>query len=225
MKSSRFILYILTTSLLFASNSCNREFEEIKETYSDGKPKVVLLYKDTQERHNIIKEIIYYPDGDKKCETHFRNGKENGRYICWDENGLLEEKGSYKDGLRDDSVYVYQDEKLVRIRIYEQGKVIKLVLFSPTGKKMESSFKNGVQYGKMYGWYETGELEFEVESWNGPCIEYHKNGKRKIVGQVKDGSDDGTWQYFNEQGTLLKELTYEKGMAVDSVLYEVGAPK
>ena len=39
-------------------------------------------------------------------------------------------------------------------------------------------------------------------------VEYYQNGQLKEKGNLKFGRQDGLWEYFNEDGALLRTETY-----------------
>lgn len=117
-------LFIILTIVV----SCNRvkTTPEIKETYADGKPKVVMEYTanehgekklhkethyfpgekkyiegeydDASERHGVW--TSWYENGQKNSQVKYSDGKEDGDYDVWHPNGKHYIKGHYKMGDR-----------------------------------------------------------------------------------------------------------------------------
>ncbi|MBN4061596.1 hypothetical protein JYU20_00175 [Bacteroidales bacterium AH-315-I05] len=214
---------LLLLLLLPLLSKCQDRIEKVIETYENGKTKIIYVYEGNVKDENIVEELKYYENGQLWCRTEFTNGKANGEYTCWDEKGSLWAKGYMENGNLDDTTFVYEYGILTKGRVYEDNEVIKLLTFHPNSQvESELNYKQREPIGKWYGWYETGELELEVKITNGPWLEYYKSGKKKVAGQSQNGRKNGVFKCFNEQGGLLKEITYEKGVAIDSVLYEVG---
>ena len=46
-------------------------------------------------------EVTYWPNGQKRRESHYKNGKPDGLTISWYENGQKSSEGHYKNGERD----------------------------------------------------------------------------------------------------------------------------
>ena len=114
------------TALLLFVFSCNRVKTEpvVKESYTNGNPKVVMeyatnkagtttLYKETHFFPGEIKFIelkyneeglrdgvcaSWHENGNKKSEVKYINGKEDGKYRIWHPNGKLFIKGKYDMG-------------------------------------------------------------------------------------------------------------------------------
>lgn len=51
---------------------------------------------------------------------------------------------------------------------------------------------------------------------HGQYFYYYQNGKVKISGIYKNDEKHGTWKYFDEKGTLIKEEEYQEGKLVKS---------
>ena len=54
---------------------------------------------------------------------------------------------------------------------------------------------------------------------HGDFVKYFKNGNTELEGQLIKGYYDGDWQYYNEEGELTKEITWDMGTEVDSIIY------
>tara|TARA_B100001105_G_scaffold127438_1_gene102111 strand:+ start:521 stop:958 length:438 start_codon:yes stop_codon:yes gene_type:complete len=54
---------------------------------------------------------------------------------------------------------------------------------------------------------------------DGDFIRYFKNGNIELEGQLEKGYYDGDWKYYNEEGELIKEITWDMGIEVDSIIY------
>lgn len=115
---------IVLAIIAIMSVSCKRTTTEIKETYTDGKPKITeeyitndngdkVLYKETryfpgekkfisgtydeaQERNGVW--TSWYESGQKNSEQKYINGKEDGVYNVWHPNGKQYIKGKYEMG-------------------------------------------------------------------------------------------------------------------------------
>ena len=126
MKYNRYIAVLLL--VLLSITSCNRvnSVPEVKETYADGKPKVVMEYTtDEQGNKKLYKETHYFPgekkyiegkydetqsrngtwtswydNGQKNSEIKYVNGKEDGTYHVWHPNGKPYIKGHYGMGVK-----------------------------------------------------------------------------------------------------------------------------
>jgi hypothetical protein len=48
---------------------------------------------------------------------------------------------------------------------------------------------------------------------------FHSNGIAKERGQTINGKNEGEWQYYNEEGKLIKEVIYQNGDIVKTMEY------
>ena len=113
-------------ALLLGIVSCNRVKTTpiVKESYADGKPKILTEYIiDEYGRKKLYKETLFFPgekkyiegkynteesrdgiwtswyeNGNKNSEVKYINGKEDGKYRVWHPNGKLFIKGKYDMG-------------------------------------------------------------------------------------------------------------------------------
>lgn len=46
---------------------------------------------------------------------------------------------------------------------------------------------------------------------HGPCIEFHKNGRKQAEGQYVDGFRSGLWIFWDEAGVKVGETNFRKG--------------
>ena len=45
---------------------------------------------------------------------------------------------------------------------------------------------------------------------------YYQNGQLKMKGNLKFGWQDGLWEYFNEDGSLLRTETLKEGKKIET---------
>ena len=90
---------------------------------------------------------------------------------------------------------------------------------------------NAVYYGwttpldsgrcRIQNFYLTGERQMEALGRpgppvvkDGPVTYYYRSGTTRTTGQFAGGRRAGLWRYWNEDGTLRRELTWRAGIAV-----------
>ena len=106
--------------------------------------------------------------------------------------------------------------KLVRFYKDNDGKVLKKeISYYDNGQiKMEGKYKRNKKSGIWKYYYEDGTLwsegRFEDNERNGYGITYHENGKKYIEGHYTDGMRSKSWRFYDEKGSLLKEIEYGK---------------
>lgn len=82
------------------------------------------------------------------------------------------------------------------------------------GKKLrhEGAFKNNKRHGMWKSYYRNGEVwsekEYKEGVEDGIIVSYMKNGKIRYKGQYKDGEKIGGWEFYDDNGNLLKTEKY-----------------
>ena len=130
------VKYLFWVALLLCALSCKRvkTTQVVKESYADGKPKVLTEYvTDKYGREKLYKETFFFPgekkyivlqydeqeqrdgvciswyeNGNKNSEARYVHGKVDGKYRVWHENGKLFYKGQYDMG-REIGVWTFYD--------------------------------------------------------------------------------------------------------------------
>jgi len=114
---------------------------EIEQKYPDGTPKVEKYYTYNKGKKELVKEIQYFENRQKKMEgTYFKNLR-NGKWTAWYKNGKVWSEGYFKDGLSEGVRTVY----------YENGK-----------KYMVGAYARDQKVGTWQFYDNTGKLLKEV---------------------------------------------------------------
>jgi antitoxin component YwqK of YwqJK toxin-antitoxin module len=188
-------------------NNNIKDFIE-KEYYENGKIKM--------ERPSDLEGSSYSTDGIRKdydengnlySETLYDKGHAVS-YKLFHANGKIKEEGNYKkSGLR-------VKEGLVRA-YYESGK-----------PQNEYNYKNDLYDGKIIGWYETGEKQFEGNyiAGTGKVINYYRSGTVKFERNYKDGKKEGIEKAYYESGKPEYEYNYKNDLKDGKTIgwYETG---
>lgn len=135
ISSALILLMLLTTS-------CRLQQKVIEETYPDGSPKRVCIYKGKGENREMIRETTYYENKQMQMDGEYKDGKRNGLWISWYMNGNKWSEGSFKNGKSDGK----------RVTYFENGKV-----------RYEGEYKNDLRTGKWRFFDETGKLLTEQD--------------------------------------------------------------
>ena len=87
-------------------------------------------------------------------------------------------------------------------------------------KKMSKYRSNGIRvvkfnigdnnYDKTMIYYKNGKPKLERN---------YKNGNLEVLGQLENGFREGDWDVYNENGDLIREISYRKGEPIDSIIY------
>jgi antitoxin component YwqK of YwqJK toxin-antitoxin module len=107
-------------------------------------------------------EEYYSTNGQKKSETNYQDGKQNGLFTSWYENGQKKSETNYIDGKVNGLYSLW----------YENGQ-----------KKTEINYKDDEINGLFTWWYENGQKMSETNyidgKVNGVTIEWDENGQKK----------------------------------------------
>ena len=72
--------------------------------------------------------IEYYENGGLLSKGNYKNGELDGEFLYYYENGQLKEKGNFKDGKKEgEYLNYYQNGQLKRTEIYKDGELIKTI--------------------------------------------------------------------------------------------------
>ena len=138
--------------------------------------------------------VVYYKNNIKEI-GHWKDGKQNGLFQMYTEDGILIDSGIFKNGERDG--------------LTEQ-------FYNDTGKlRVSANYKNGVLDGKFKAYYPNGNLQGEVTykngEMNGEYREYNENKNIRLSGNYKNNLQDGEWKSYLEDGTLETIVNYKDG--------------
>lgn len=125
------------------------------------------------------------------------NGKKNGAWMTFHDNGIIKKVSNYIDGLESGS----------RLEFSNRGQLEKrtgLLNNQLHGEFAELKFGRPVKTAS----YNLGELDGEYK-------EYFKNSEnvQKLV-TFKNGVQDGPMKYFDEEGNVTLEYMYKNGEKV-----------
>ena len=145
------------------------------------------------------------------------NGKKEGKWVSYHENGQLSYQEIYKNGKLLSNESYYTNGEVRYFNNYKNGKQHGNLIYSDRyGNKYHQTFKNGIEHGPSEWYFSTGELWFEGSykdgKKNGLSKSYHKNGNLRSKGYFKNGKEDGLWEYFNEDGSIKKTTTWIDGL-------------
>lgn len=138
--------------------------------------------------------VSYYKNNIKEI-GHWKEGKQNGLFQLYTEDGVLVDDANFKDGERDGLTEQY---------------------YSDTGNlRVKAVYKEGVLHGEFKYCFPNGHTQaianYENGNLNGKFDEYYENGNLKLTGFYKESLQEGEWQYFNEEKNLVSKINYKAG--------------
>ena len=128
--------------LITAAASCRFEQRVVEDTYPDGTPKRVCIYKGKGENREMIRETTFYENKQMQMDGTYKDGKRNGLWVSWYMNGKKWSEGEFKYGRSDGR----------RVTYFENGKV-----------RYEGLYKNDQRVGKWRFYDEKGKLLAEQD--------------------------------------------------------------
>lgn len=137
----RILLLTLSIALFTACNKTSVK----KELYSDGKLKSEKTFKEINGKEQLVKEVVYHPNGKKYIEGNYDNELRDGYWASWYSNGNLWSEGEFKAGKSNGKRTVYHENgKLYYIGQFDMDKRVgKWTFFDDKGVKV-----NEIDYDK-----------------------------------------------------------------------------
>ena len=167
-----------------------------------------------QDQNNLKqgKWYTFYENGNVKTEGNYIDGKKNGYFKDYTENGDLISVSKYiNDILQEEAAEITKLD--VRNEYYPDGKI-----------KVRATYRNGVPEGIRREYNKDGEIEKsfiyqngiitgegivkEDGAKNGHWKEFYPDGSLKSEGEYKDDKPVGEWKYYYADGKLEQKGKY-----------------
>jgi antitoxin component YwqK of YwqJK toxin-antitoxin module len=147
---------------------------KVKEIqYPDGKLKERFAYSLDAENREVRegRDEEFYPNGGKKGEITWQNGKENGPVIYYYPDGRKSYEANYKEGKKHGYATVWH----------------------PNGQKQwQTVFREGLTHGLWREWYSDGKKKFEANyvegKLDGLATWWYENGRMWQERNYQDGA-------------------------------------
>jgi len=121
-----------------------------------------------------------------KTQGYLKNGKEEGDWSYYQDNGQLHNRGTYLDGKKEGLWVGY----------YDNGQLF---------RKIE--YKNGVRDGSYEMYWGNGQLEskghYKKGLQNGVWVAYWVNGQLRFKGKRINDKKEGLWVFYDEEGAPI----------------------
>lgn len=115
-------------------------------------------------------------DGKRELEGYYKNGRKNGKWTTWYENGQKKDEEYYKYFDK----YGYSVRNGKRITWFENGQM-----------SSEATYKDGKLDGLGFSWYENGRKWYEATYNNGQedglATSWYENGQKRYEENYKRG--------------------------------------
>ncbi|HOH84585.1 MAG TPA: hypothetical protein PLI16_08230, partial [Bacteroidales bacterium] len=131
-----------------------------------------------------------------RAEGRVVNGKIDGLWRTYFEDGQIQSAITYKDGMAEGLAFFYYDNEKQTTRV-------------------ELTFGEDKVVGVYREFYENGNrkamLNFNEGQPDGVAEFYYDSGVIKIAGRYKSGAKEGKWKHYNETGELISKDKWKKG--------------
>ncbi|MBK9419933.1 MAG: hypothetical protein IPN44_02645 [Flavobacteriales bacterium] len=116
----------LVATLLFAFGCSTHRY--VASRFPDGKPEVVIHYDGKGDSAMKVMEEVYHPNGKLDYRGRFKDGKENGEWNYFYDNGTRKFTEHWENGLEEGVQTDYApDGQIYRELYYEKGKLVRTV--------------------------------------------------------------------------------------------------
>lgn len=168
--------------------------------------------------HGVKSE--YFPGGKLlRAQISFTDGRRNGYFVYYHDNGKIKLSGKYTDDLLDSTVNAFYDNgnpKYTHHYVAGVREGESLTYYKNGNPEQRVILKNEKPDGQMLSYYEAGNLR--QEAWysmgvrNGKFLRYHLTGLLAEESYYKNGFQDSVSRSWdNVFGTMLKEEYYKSG--------------
>ena len=143
-------------------------------------------------------------DGNVKGYDDYGDLIRDGKWLFWDEAGILKEEVHFKDGRRDGLTIYFSLTGNENAKIIYKDDIPwngEWLTWHPDGSK------------KIFGTYLEGEKQNPWTAW-------YENGQKKYVMHFKNNIMHGLYTEWNEDGRLTKDIEYEMGNPISEYLVE-----
>lgn len=202
-------------SIKLKRSSIDSEMQQLQKQYPLPKPKkeeeyrfdqTALILKDPElgidyaegfPENTLRREALFYPSGQLKVETFYREGLIHGPSLFYAENGRVLAHSWFLNGRQEGKMWTY----------YATGPLHSLQLFY-----------KGLKVGLHHYFYPSGLLKsllpYKEGNLHGQVLLFSPSGLliRKLA--FKEGKRSGQEQIWNERGTLIVESQFEEDRPV-----------
>ena len=163
-------------------------------------------------------KTIYYKDGEIHIQKKYTDGKLNGKFLEFYDNGNKKVTGSYLENLPNDKWLWWEgDKSKSRIVNFSNGIKHGNIQVWNEGISVLSGSFNQDQKSGTWKWYRSKKdldslANYSKGLLNGPYKTWHSNGKIAVKGSFKNGMLEGFWQWYSEDDNSDSSKTFTQGL-------------
>ena len=200
MKKLLILLLLTASSSTFAGSQLDFTLSDFCYHQPNVQDRGGVLYYPNEEVGITDSSLCVYKDlyGQYNSKVELVNGKFEGKFIRWWENGQKHQERYYKNGKLNgkDSAW-----------------------WSDGRKIYEKNYKNGILNGLSTEWYEnesqkSAEGEYIDGKANGKWAFWFPNGQIAQEYFKIDGKRDGKWLEYGSDGKLIRESSWKDGECI-----------
>lgn len=200
--------------LAVALSSCERRRQVINEGDYIDADSTVLHWKEYLDRDSFFREVTlrgaiiniartkteqdfrdstftetdFYGNGQPRALRSFENGKQNGVWVSWYEDGKKKSSSIVVNGVLRDYFSYYDNGAIAVTASRQQDGTMTRTERWKNGNLKEEFTTDSLGYGK--------------------CVDYHPNGKKSGAGNLARFAPDSTWQRWDSLGNTMTDTTY-----------------
>lgn len=192
----------------------------------DGTKDYVVSYDDKNQIHGPVE--YYYSCGSVKEQYPYHHGMEEGEGVFFFSTGEKQSTYSIVDEMLEGPyTYFFMNGATSATYHYKKGKAEGKYFSYYKNGDLEASgiYKNDAMIGEWKGFYENKQISYqgtyEEGIATGEWVYYRLDGeKSKTVNFDELGQKNGTTKYFNYNGKLTGEETYNKDTLISYTFYD-----
>jgi len=218
----------------FKSLETTTESEELTpyiEYYPNGNVYIKGQKNTSGQREGLWE--LFYPNGNIKWRTPYKEGKEDGVQEGFYENGNIGIRTPYKEGNKD-GIEEWFDEQgnITATQLWKDGKLIENT--KPMKKKLTPYIKywdngnvwikgqlnsSGQREGLWEVFYESGNIQSRIPykegKEDGIQEVFYESGNIQSRIPYKEGKIDGIQEWFDEQGNITETRVWKDGEIIE----------
>jgi len=210
----RVLAVLLPALLACCAGACSGGSQEIAVDFPDGAPRY---------RARLVDGRLYgtyrrwYESGGRAFEGAYVKGKLHGVWRTWHESGALAVRASSRRGLLAGTRVEFDPEgkKLDESRFANGERHGLRSRWLPSGRRVESEWKRGVQVGVERTLDAQGRLVEERVFERGKPVRqvvWHEGGQKAVEIELRGGRREGVVQAWFPDGALRETTTYVMGL-------------
>lgn len=166
--------------------------------------------------------VIYYKNQIKEI-GHWKEGKQNGLFQLYTEDGILIDNALFKNGERDGiTEQFYSDTGKIRVSVNYKNGILDgeyREYYENEKIKFVGNYKENLQDGEWKFYLEKGNLQsivnYKAGELNGLKEDYYENGNLWTRQEFKNNIQEGIYEVYYEDGTPQLKIKIKAGYIIE----------